>query len=44
MINPVHVHNVFEELQYPTSSRVHQATTYFQDDERAWYDQERHNK
>ena len=37
----LHVHNIFEELQYPQSSRVHQATNYFQDDERIWYDHER---
>ena len=35
------IFNIFEELQYPTSYRVENATKYFQANEKQWYDQEK---
>jgi Retrotransposon gag protein/Zinc knuckle len=32
------LHHVYEELRYPMSLRVSQATTYLRPDEKAWYD------
>ncbi|CAF1433811.1 unnamed protein product [Rotaria sordida] len=33
------LHNVYEDLKYPTSHRVFQATTYFNDEQQLWYEQ-----
>ncbi|CAF1223337.1 unnamed protein product [Rotaria sordida] len=33
------LHKTYEELEYPSSHRVFQATTYFNDEQQLWYEQ-----
>ncbi|CAF1456229.1 unnamed protein product [Rotaria sp. Silwood1] len=33
------LYNIYENLEYPSSLRVFQATTYFNDEQRLWYEQ-----
>ncbi|CAF1385029.1 unnamed protein product [Rotaria sordida] len=33
------LYNTYENLEYPSSLRVFQATTYFNDEQQLWYEQ-----